>query len=55
MITDDDLNLWKRIIGLLNVLVHDYLNVNREIIDQVVKKKQYLFIFDFVKNLNIYS
>ncbi|MHB1946554.1 MAG: type VII toxin-antitoxin system HepT family RNase toxin [Gammaproteobacteria bacterium] len=55
MITDDNLNLWKKIIGLRNVLVHDYLNVNREIIDQVVKKKQYLFIFDFVKNLTIQS
>ncbi len=50
IINSDELNLWKKIIGLKNILVHDYLNVNREIIDQILKNKQYSFIFDLVKN-----
>lgn len=50
IVNSNELTLWKRIIGLRNILVHDYLNINREIIDQVLKNKQYLFILEFVKN-----
>lgn len=52
-ITSDELKKWEKIIGLRNVLVHDYLKVNREVIKTVLKKKEYLFIQDFVqKNLS---
>ncbi|MBT4289426.1 MAG: DUF86 domain-containing protein [Deltaproteobacteria bacterium] len=34
----------KKMIGLRNAIVHDYLNINREIIKDVVKNKHYLLI-----------
>ena len=36
LITKDELQQWKSMIGLRNVLVHDYLNVNTEVIDKVI-------------------
>ena len=38
---------WKKIIGMRNALVHDYLNIEPEIIRQVIKKETYLALFDF--------
>lgn len=55
IISNDDLNLWKKIIGLRNILVHDYLNIERDIIDQVLNKKQYDFIFSFLKHPAAFS
>ena len=34
----------KKMIGLRNAIVHDYLNINRDIIKDVVKNKHYLLI-----------
>ncbi len=38
---------WKKIIGIRNALVHDYLNIEPEIIKEVVKKSTYNTLFDF--------
>lgn len=38
---------WKKIIGIRNALVHDYLNIEPEIIKEVVKKSIYNTLFDF--------
>jgi uncharacterized protein YutE (UPF0331/DUF86 family) len=38
---------WKLIIGMRNVLVHDYLNVDREIVKHLIKSKKYQAIIDF--------
>ena len=40
---------WKKIIGMRNALVHDYLNIEPEIIRQVIKKETYLALFDFAQ------
>lgn len=34
----------KKMIGLRNAIVHDYLNIDREIIKDVVKNKHYLLV-----------
>lgn len=47
-ITEDELDIWKRIIGLRNTLVHDYLNIDLRIIKKIIENKQYLFISNFI-------
>ncbi len=38
---------WKQIIGLRNALVHDYLNIDPTIIEQLIKDKNYLSVIAF--------
>ncbi|GGD57780.1 type VII toxin-antitoxin system HepT family RNase toxin [Lacimicrobium alkaliphilum] len=46
-ITPDELLRWKKIIGLRNALVHDYLNLDRDIVKKVVKSLDYRYLKDF--------
>ena len=45
---NDDVN-WRKIIGLRNALVHDYLNIQPEIIKKVIADKFYNTLIDFAK------
>jgi uncharacterized protein YutE (UPF0331/DUF86 family) len=38
---------WKKVIGMGNALVHDYLNIEPEIIREMIKKSSYNALFDF--------
>ena len=42
-----DLELWRSIIGLCNALVHDYLNVDADVIRTVIREKRYLELLEF--------
>ncbi|WP_280549373.1 MULTISPECIES: DUF86 domain-containing protein [unclassified Halomonas] len=45
---------WRRIIGLRNVLVHDYLEVNPEIVESVISNEHYQAMLDFGRSaLNV--
>lgn len=45
--TGVDLELWRSIIGLRNALVHDYLNVDAEVIRRVIQEQRYLELLAF--------
>jgi len=38
---------WRKVIGMRNALVHDYLNIEPEIIRAVIKNKTYAPLFEF--------
>jgi uncharacterized protein YutE (UPF0331/DUF86 family) len=48
IITRLELATWKKIIGLRNVLVHDYLNLKRELIETIINQQEYQQIVDFI-------
>jgi uncharacterized protein YutE (UPF0331/DUF86 family) len=47
LLTDEQLIEWRKIIGLRNTLVHDYLSVDQSIVKSVIKEKKYHNLFDF--------
>ncbi|PCI61282.1 MAG: hypothetical protein COB35_06790 [Gammaproteobacteria bacterium] len=46
-LTDVELNEWRKIIGLRNSLVHDYLNIDKSIIKLIIKDKKYQTLLCF--------
>jgi uncharacterized protein with HEPN domain len=40
---------WNNAIGMRNRIVHEYMNLNMELILHWVKPERYLFIVDFLK------
>lgn len=39
---------WRRIIGLRNALVHDYLNIDPDIIESILRNRYYLELYEFI-------
>lgn len=44
----DELKNWRKVIGLRNALVHDYLNIDPEIVRSIIKNHYYQQLFDFI-------
>jgi uncharacterized protein YutE (UPF0331/DUF86 family) len=41
-ISSENLALWKKIIGIRNGLLHDYLNIDLLIVERIIKEQHYL-------------
>lgn len=48
VLNKEQLQQWRSIIGLRNTLVHDYLNIEREVIESVIQTDKYLICADFI-------
>ena len=48
-INHQDLNQWKKVIGLRNTIVHEYMKVDVELLKKVILEKQYKFVLQFLK------
>lgn len=48
VIDDGTLWEWKKIIGLRNTIVHEYMKVNITLVKTIVKEGKYDFVLDFL-------
>jgi uncharacterized protein YutE (UPF0331/DUF86 family) len=46
-----ELATWRKVIGLRNALVHDYLNLDRRIVLTILQEKHYQKLGDFITNV----
>ena len=44
----EQLTNWRKVIGLRNALVHDYLNIDPNIVRSIIAQNHYQQIFDFI-------
>lgn len=49
-VIESNKNQWKQIIGMRNALVHDYLNIDHNVIEYLLSSLQYLALFQFARN-----
>lgn len=40
---------WNKVIGLRNALVHDYLNLDAEIVKNIIRRRDYRTLLDFAE------
>lgn len=44
-----DLKQWRKVIGMRNALVHDYLTIDNELLHTVIANRSYHFLLNFVQ------
>ena len=54
LISSDELRTWKQIIGMRNGLVHDYLNIDLLIIEDVLRDGHYQALSEFTEKAVIF-
>ncbi len=47
-ISDDEIDEWNAVIGLRNRIVHDYMNVDLDMVIEWVSARRYQFVTDFL-------
>ena len=47
-LTLDELKQWRKVIGMRNALVHDYLTIDSELLHTLLADQTYLFLIDFI-------
>ena len=52
LIPAEDAQEWQRIIGMRNAIVHDYLNLDEQVIKSIVVNKMYLKLQAFALNIS---
>ena len=52
LISMDDAQEWRRIIGMRNAIVHDYLNLDEKVIKAIIVSKIYLKLQTFALNIS---
>lgn len=50
VISSEDFEDWRKIIGLRNAIVHEYMNINFDIIKSIVIKREYAFVLKFLRD-----
>lgn len=48
MIPNDDLSQWNAIVGLRNRIVHDYLNIDFRVVEQLLIQEKYKVVMQFL-------
>jgi uncharacterized protein YutE (UPF0331/DUF86 family) len=44
-----ELKLWRKAIGMRNALVHDYLSIDGELLQQILAQRHYVLLSDFIQ------
>ena len=52
LISNKDADEWKRIIGMRNAIVHDYLNLDEKVIRAIIINKRYLKLQKFALDIS---